>query len=193
MDDLSEALLEPRPRTELSRIVDNLSPLADAIAETLRDERFLIRMETATPAEREEVNRLRAILAALAGPIQARLAALDQHVLIAATRVGADQLPLPKGRAIRVVTGEGRYEVDAHDLRDALTQLAHETNVLTVPEVEDAVRAEVSYKPNHAKLNYLARHRGAAVTEAINTYRRRVPPDPSRGKVEWPEPLREEE
>ena len=189
-------LLPGRPTpSALAVMAHNLAPLADALRMALAEseQTFALSLAEATPAQREEVNRLRAILAALVAPVQGRLAALDQHALIAATRIGADELPLPKGRAITIRRSSGpTYQTDAPALWHDLVALC-EKGLVTDDEVEAAVTTTVEHRANHTTLNRLYRHRGEAVQEAIDRHRHRLPPDPRRGRVEWPEPLREEE
>ena len=83
------------------RMTDTLGPPIERLLRTLRGSLFNIDLARATPEEREQVNRLRAMLVAVNTPIRARLNALDQHVLIALDSLGADQLPLPDGRVLQ--------------------------------------------------------------------------------------------
>jgi hypothetical protein len=194
MDDLDALFDAPPPPVavvdrSLMRVIGHLAPLIESVRAVLTDptSTFALRLESATPAERAQIVHLRALLVALQAPIKLRLDALDAHARRAMDTLHADQLALPGGQAIMLEAGRVTYAVKEHELRAELLALA-EAGTLTPEEVNEAVTEQVSYVVNHTRLNYLARHRGAAVEATINGHRTRVEPDATRARVRWPTP-----
>lgn len=175
-------------RSTLARVTDNLNPLVDALKMALADApSFALRLETATPAQREEIVKLRAMLEQLIRPLEQRIATLDMHARLACERAGATELALTGKRKIVVDKPPSKYVVKEQDLRRGLLAQV-KAGAITQDEADAAITEVVSYKPNHTKLNALAAHRGDVVREIIDSNRTKEKPDMSRARVTWPEP-----
>jgi hypothetical protein len=171
----------------LTTIADSLAATVATVRQSLADApTFQLRLEEASPAQRYEIVRLRQMLVELREPINARIAALDMHARRVYATTNADQLPVEGTGNIVIEPPANEYVVKEHELRAALLDLA-EAGLITKAEVDAAITEQVSYKADHRKLNYLAKHRGDEVKDVIDAYRARVKPDPYRAKVRWPE------
>lgn len=124
---------------------------------------------TATLEERDEVAEILESLKAIEVAARARRQVIEQGIIDAAAKLGAREFRIEHG-AVRV---ESRSEYVTRDaaMHDALTQLIALGDV-TKTEVEQAIRTEVHYTPDHRHLNALLK-RGGRVQEAIESNRER--------------------
>lgn len=129
-----------------------------------------------------ELVALRERLYAVERMARDRREAIDRAFVRAAAEAGADQLRTADG-VVRFTLPAAQYETDAQAMRRDLERLV--PRELSAAELDDACPIVVSYGVNHTRLNYLAKHRGDAVSEAIEANRRRVEPDRLRAKVAY--------
>lgn len=185
-----EAALSAQPPVSLdralARMVDNLAPLIEVVREVMNESPlFGLRIDGATPEQRQEIVRLRQLLAALDTPLQIRLRQLDEAVKIAGARTGADTFPVSDTRAIGLERPQQKYVTEEAALREELVNLIPE-GVITLAEINRALAPLTIYKPDHRALNALRDHRGELVAAAIAKHRRKPPLDPGQMRVSWP-------
>lgn len=102
---------------------------------------------------------------------------------------GAVRISLGDDRFVGYVPPASTYRVDGQALWDGLRKLVAQ-GVLTERQVEDAIHPEVTYHPNHTKLNALHRNMGTRVAAVIDQHRTLVEADPMRGYVTMPKAVR---
>ncbi len=191
-DDAIDAALgvlddDVQPRTELTRMVDNLSPLIDVVREAFldRDGTFALRINEITPEQRAEIVRLKAMLDSVLVPLTIRSKQLDEAVKIATQRTGSVEWPVAGAKPIKVTQPQVDYQIQEGQLRQALFELIP-TGVLTAEDINAALQPTTYYKANNRKLNELAKNRGEEVAAAIAAHRHKPEVPPGRMKVEWP-------
>ena len=87
---------------------------------------------------------------------------------------GADRILVGDGRTVGYQAPQAGYRIDEQGLRRGLERLVKDGR-LTQEQVDEAMHVEITYVPNHTKLNALARHFGAAVSDVIEANREKVP------------------
>lgn len=175
LDDAVEAQLGLQPADAVAQV------MADMPAAARED---IPRVQDATPEQRYELARAHEVLERVEKAVKARRQAIELAFLRAAAEMGSDQLKLAGGTA-RVTQRASKYEAKGHEMREQLLKLKDEQGNITQEEIDEALALIISVKPNHSKLNYLARHRGEAVAQAIEDNRKKVEPDPMTAKVEF--------
>jgi hypothetical protein len=171
--------LEVLPGVPLERA---LQPVADRLRVALH-EITLTPLDEATPEYRAEVARLRAVLAVIARDAGTYVDTIDNAFRIAAKALGADQLATAEG-TIQLEYPRGEWKVDAPALERELKNLV-DAGVISEAELREVFTTTVETKANNQRLNYLAKHRGDAVREAIEAHRRYVEPSTFAGKVRY--------
>ncbi len=132
---------------------------------------------------REELVQAHIALTRIEQGVKARRLSIELAFKRAAIEADADQVRTAGGH-VKVTDRPSTYETRGHELRDQLQTLVHAGH-LTLDEVDEAVAVIVSYKPDHRKLNTLARHRGSEVQAAIEGNRVKVEPDPLAARVSF--------
>lgn len=97
---------------------------------------------------------------------------------------GSDQIPTPQG-VVTLKAPATEYDVRPDPMKRALLKLAAK-GLVSEKEIDEALPVTIVLGANNAKLNYLARHRGKEVEDAIERHRTRKPTDPLRARPEFP-------
>lgn len=143
-----------------------------------------VRMED--PSERLALVELRARILPVVERLQLAVTLIEKVFLQSALDTHAEKIRLPDDRVVAYEAPRGEYVTQAATLRSALAAIAHTDGTLSLSEVEEALAVVQTIKPNHTKLNSLAKRYGGDVAEAIAKHRQFVAPDPERGKVRFP-------
>lgn len=163
-----------------------LSP-SDAVSEVLAylpAPQNLPAVLAATPEERYELARAREVLYKVEQAVRDRRKAIDLAFLRAAQEKKLDQVKLSSG-SVRIKKPAATYETHGDEMRRQLLALAESQQNVTQEEIDEALALIISVKPNHTKLNYLARHRGEDVEAVIEANRTKQEPDPTRYRPEY--------
>lgn len=138
----------------------------------------------ASPAERYELARAREVLYKVEQAVKDRRMAIDRAFTRAAADRKMDQVKLSAG-TVKIKKPTARYETKGHEMREQLLALSKEHGNVTQEEIDEALALIITVKPNHTKLNTLARHRGEDVAEVIEANRKKVEPDAHLYKPEY--------
>lgn len=172
--------------SDLASFVDNLQPVVEVIRQTVIESPiFALRWADASPDQRAEITRARRILHELVTPLNLRLKALDEAVKIAHAKTNAREFAAGDEGKVKVEAPTQKWRVNGQGMRNALLELV-DTGAITRQEIDQALKQVIDYEPDNVLLNHLAKTRGDAVAEAINSHRSKPDVDPSRMKVEWP-------
>jgi hypothetical protein len=161
---------------------------ADAVSEVLAylpAPHELPRVLDISPEERMELARAHDVLWKVEKAVRDRRISIELAFKRAAAERKLDQVKMAGGE-VRIKLGSGKYECKSASLRDKLLAMAKSDDAnLTQEEIDAALPLQIEVKPNHTKLNYLARHRGDDVAAVIDEHRKKVPPDPMQAQVEF--------
>lgn len=186
MDDALETrtAVEIVPAYMFTTDLERMAPLVDALVAGFAAGR--VRMTD--PAERLALVDLRARLVGVIGTLTDARNLIEQVFLQYAVEQKAAEVMLPDERRVHYEAARGEYITEAKKMRVALHALASLDGTVPPGEVDEALKEEVTIKPNHSKLNALAKKYGGTVAEVINANRTFVVPPPERGRVRFPEP-----
>lgn len=159
-------------------------PLTDELKAAIA-ELELRPLAEATPEYRADIARLRALLADIAANAATMRDAIDNAFRLAARSVGADQLVTSEG-VVELEYPRGEWKVDAPALERAFRKLVAD-GLLSEAEIAETFSTVVQTKADNRRLNYLEKHRGDAVAEAIKAHRRYIEPSMFSGKVHYRE------
>ncbi len=124
--------------------------------------------------ERSTIAEQLETLLAIEAAARARRHVIETEIVAAGKELEAREFPIDGG-AIRLES-TASYKTKDAALHDALTALVAHGDV-TRDEVEAAVRTEITYRPDHRRLNALLK-RGGRVQAAIESNRERMESDP---------------
>ena len=173
LDDAVEAQLGLAPSDAVSEVLAYL-PAPQNLPHVL----------DATPEERYELAHAREVLFRVEQAVRDRRKAIDLAFLRAAADRKLDQVKVAGG-VVRIKKPASKYETRGHEMREQLLKLSKEHGNVTQEEIDEALALIITVKPNHTKLNYLARHRGEDVGQVVEDNREKVDPDPLSYRTEY--------
>lgn len=159
-----------------------LTPISDDLRATI-SQIALIDVAKATPAQRTQLVNLRDRLDTTRRDLSTWVDAIDISIRQAAITLGADEIPLADG-VITVERPRGEWVVNVPRLQEELRELVA-AGVVTAEEAADVVTTKVETVADNRKLNYLVKHRGAAVTEAVSRTRVWKEGNPTSAKLRF--------
>ena len=157
-----------------------LIPLAEDLRTTV-SEIALLNILEATPAQRTDLVRLRAQLDNARADLSTWVDAIDISFRQAALASHADEIPLADG-IVKVEAPRSEWVVNLPHLRTELEALV-EKGLVTEAEIDALFTTTVTEKADNAKLNYLERHRGGLVADAIARARTKKEGNPMAARL----------
>lgn len=189
-DDLDEELAASQralvTADEATQQLDALAPRVEALVAGLASNR--IRMTD--PRQRVDLVRLRAEILRVLEPLETARSMVDQVFLKYAVDSRAKEVPIPGMGAVVYEPPKGQYVGEWETMRAALHAIGQLDGAPTPEEIDPAFTVVTETKGNNTKLNALAKKYGGAVAEAIERHRQFVMPEPSRGRVRFPDTKR---
>lgn len=179
--DEDEALLAQATRSSLEPALSTLVALSDTLRTALLGVNIAGSVVRMGLTDRAMLADLHGVLAELEKGVHGRRVGIEHAFRVAAVALQADQVRLADGY-VALTPGAGMWATREQALRRELEE-AVSLGDLSTEEMDEAIAVTVAYKVNHARLNYLARHRGARVAAAIERHRQRREADPLSAKV----------
>ena len=170
------------PAPVFAEDMERMLPLVDALVAGFAAGR--VRMED--PDERLALVELRRRVVPVIDRLELAVKMIDKVFLQYAVEENAERIRLPDDRLVMYDRPRGEYTTQAAPLRTALAAISRLDGSISMAEVDEALKVEQIVRPNHTKLNALAKRYGGAVKEAIDAHRTFIAPDPARGRVRFP-------
>lgn len=178
----SRALVQPIPPEEFIADLERMLPLVQALVAGWSAGR----VHMADPNDRAALVALRAAIVAVKDVLWSAQSVIERAFLDDAIARGATTTKLPDGRSVIYEPPRGEYVGDMRALRTALATIANLDGTVTMEEVDMALKEEVVVKPDHRRINAIAKRAGGSVAEAIAKHRQHVVPSGVQGKVRFP-------
>lgn len=177
--DAFDALFEGDDQGPGDPVVDPVALIADALGRLK-----IPSVSEASLTDRAGLVRLRAQLHAITERASTFQRAIDRAFVEAAAKEEATIVRTGIGD-VKMELPAASYETQPDAMRDALMALVP-ANLITRDQVDAALTVIITTKPNHTKLNALVRQGGKRVGQAIEDHRRRIEPDRSAARPQYP-------